>query len=190
MGDPTGEADKSAPRFDFERRLLLQFRGSSITSDAGLLAYRELDAMQARILQELASGWSVYLAVDEDGRLIGFWLTSPKSAGSITFSSRQAASDRELGGLCSTSPNDRRPRQCGFARPLIILEHTALERPALVEPHCESGVQCGSSATRRLIAIWSIGRRRRPAHRRALALAGETSTRSTRRPSISTTSRR
>ncbi len=43
MAHPMGEARKTPLRVNFDRRLKLEFHGSNVTSDAGLLPYRELD---------------------------------------------------------------------------------------------------------------------------------------------------
>jgi len=60
-----GEARKEALRVDFDSRLKLEFHGAKITSDAGLLAYRELDealgltAMSAQSFDEWRTGTNV-----------------------------------------------------------------------------------------------------------------------------------
>ncbi len=43
MAHPMGESKQGCLRVDFDRRVRLEFHGSKVTSDAGLLAYRELD---------------------------------------------------------------------------------------------------------------------------------------------------
>ncbi len=44
-----GEARKRPLRLYFDRRLKLEFHGACVSSDAGLLAYRELDEVLGRV---------------------------------------------------------------------------------------------------------------------------------------------
>jgi hypothetical protein len=60
-----------AIRLDFDRRLTLQFRSSVVTSDAGLLAYRELD--NALGLSVMAGEMPADARMGKNGRHAGWF---------------------------------------------------------------------------------------------------------------------
>ena len=84
MRDATGEAGRGGLRVTFDRRLKLEFHGSTVTSDAGLLAFRELDgalgltAMAGEVLSDTRTGKNgrhsliAQLRQSVFGRLVGY----------------------------------------------------------------------------------------------------------------------
>jgi len=54
MDHPEGEDKRGDVRFNFDRRVRLEFHGSKISSDGGLLLFRELDGVLG--LHDIAGG--------------------------------------------------------------------------------------------------------------------------------------
>src|SRR5215208_1632194 len=107
MTHPTGESESDALRFDFDRRLMLQFRDAVVTSDAGLLTYRELDdalglsAMAGDMLADTRTGRNGRHALvgllrqAVFGRLAGYEMsTTPSACGMIRRCARSSAARR------------------------------------------------------------------------------------------------
>ena len=110
MAHPRGESGSDAVRLDFDRRLMLQFRGSLVTSDTGLLAYRELDdvlgltEMAGDVLADARSGKNGRHALaglfrqSVFGRLAGYEdVTTPSACAMIRRGAGLSAAKRRRG---------------------------------------------------------------------------------------------
>src|SRR5262245_25901757 len=129
MAHPRGESGSDAVRLDFDRRLMLQFRGSLVTSDARLLAYRELDdvlgltEMAGDVLADARSGKNGRHALaglfrqSVFGRLAGYEdvndaerLRHDPAAGLSAAKRRRGARLRRVRWGASRRNGSRRPR--------------------------------------------------------------------------------
>ena len=177
MADPTGEANGEAPRLDFDRRLMLRFRGSVITSDGGLLAYRELDDVLA-----LTTSGGERLAEARTGKnrrhlLVGLLRQSvfgrPAGYEDVNDAERLCRDPAMRWVVGGKAPMDRAASASQMGR----FETDWLTRPktspllpicrANGSTRCTSGVSRGSSCS-----IWIRAKARLTAHRKVAPTMG------------------
>ncbi len=107
MAYPMGEPKWDPLRVDFDRRLKLEFHGSKITSDAGLLAYRELDhalgltGMAGSMLTEARRGKNIRHLVEGLFRLAGYEDVNDAERLSLDPAMRAIVDRRGLDQRCS-----------------------------------------------------------------------------------------
>jgi hypothetical protein len=124
--NPMGEACKDALRLDFDRRVKFEFHGTKVTSDAGLLAYRELDEVLGLTstidlkLRDIRTGKNngVKIRIAEEKSLVG---VRRKSVRMLDFQPNGVSwghSGRRMGRIYGQKRWSRSP-QCG------IIDHVA-----------------------------------------------------------------
>src|SRR3954454_13147145 len=108
-----GDSQNDALRVEFDRQIKLEFHGSTVTSDAGLLAYRELDdalgltSAAASALQDTRTGQNTQhtltalLRQSIYGRLAGYE--------DVNDAERASASIRRCGSWSVAGPRTTRP---------------------------------------------------------------------------------
>ena len=127
MARPMGEREAGVLRLDFDRRLKLEFHGSKVTSDAGLLQYRELD--DALRLTEITGDTLTDTRRGKNGRHGSCWAVPP-----VRFRTPWRLRRRERCRPAQSRPGDEvdRRRPCCY-------ETGGLERRRLGQTRWELG---------------------------------------------------
>jgi hypothetical protein len=169
MLDPTGEAKSEALRLDFDRRLVLQFRGSVITSDGGLLAYRELDDVLAlttsggeRLAEARTGKNRQHLLVgllrqSVFGRLAGYEDVNDAERLCHDPAMRWVVGDRAITGAAASASQMGRFETQWLTRPENLAALTDLPGTTMVEVRLDDGKPPSSGPARSSISpFWLV----------------------------------